>query len=271
MAATNGLFVDSGLDINILDAPGGSDSIVAVANGEIDFCLTSIVRHYFLARKRVTHLAARFVAIVTQENPLSVIVGADSPYWSLADLGGLRIGGDPENNPHVGELRAVLKRRGLMMPSFVPMEESVATAFSQGEIDGWVGFADGLPRARRRSGRSLRNIAIERGVYASGLIAADGVPQERVIRMSEALVEALRRQREDPTQGVATFCERYPETHPDDALESWRIVEPFIFTKAETGSMKRERWQRTLEYASEVHGVPVPDPASVYRPDCVSS
>lgn len=238
-----------------------------MASGQADFCLTSIVRHYFTALRQEDVLPARFVAVISQHNPLGVLVPDDSPIIGLADLSQARLGGHP-HNPHAMEVARAVCDLGLSAPVFVPVESSAAFMLAEGGIEAMVGFLDGLPRARRQAGIELRGIPLDTNTYASGLVAGDRVPADAVTRMTDAIVTALEQQRKDPEASLAAYCERYPATHPDDALEGWRLVEPYIFLPGvPTGSMDRGRWERTLAYAAGVHGVPVPSGESVYRPE----
>ncbi|MGI9034234.1 MAG: hypothetical protein ACR2HY_11300 [Acidimicrobiales bacterium] len=112
-------------------------------------------------------------------------------------------------------------------------ELDTQVALAQGYIDATVGFVDGLPRTSRLAGVPLQAIPVGLDLYASGLVAGDGLSAETVSRMRAALVTALERQRQHPETGLTELCQRYPDTVATEALEGWRLLEPNIFTGVE--------------------------------------
>ena len=265
-AATNGLFADLGLDVELLDPPGGGpENIERVGAGGADFCLTSVA-HYLTARARLGDVAARFVAIVVQRSPMAALVAEDSTLMAPADLAGCRLGG-PSDGGLLADYQASLDHLGIGRSALVPMDYLEAWhALARGEVDAVADYVDVLPRLRRVSGAAVRAIPLGVNVYSSGLVAADRLSDEEVADMCAALVVALERQRVNPEEGVDALQRRYPETDRDAALEGWSLVEPNIFTDVPTGSMSADRWAATVRFVSGAHGLaPVP-PESVYRP-----
>jgi NitT/TauT family transport system substrate-binding protein len=255
-----------GLDVEILDPAPGPENVRRVANGGADFCLTSVT-HYLRARAQSGALVARFVAVVVQRSPMAGIVVADSPLTSPADLAGKRVGGPPDS-ALVAEYRAGLSSLGLAPPTVVPVDYGLApAALGRREIDAVPDFADLVPRTRRQAGVPVRAVPLGVEVYASGLVAADRVPDNLVASMRVALTESLLRQRANPTAGLDELRARYPEVDPADAVEGWRLVEPNIFTGVEPGSMEAERWRHTIAWTAAAHGVVAPPPETVYRPE----
>lgn len=244
----------------------GPDNIIGVAEGASDFCLTS-VHHYLTARQTVGgDLAARFVAVVVRRSPIAAIVRADSPVSAPADLAGRRIGGLP-NKPHTAEFLATLRHLGHPLPEHVPLAgQDPAAALAAGDIDALVEFVDALPRLRRLVGADLRAVPVGLPVYASGLVAADRLPDELVGRMRVALVSALHAQREHPSRGLDDLVRRFPEIRPAEALEGWRLIEPYIFEGGRPGVMDVPTWQQTLELLCAARGLSPPDVTAVHRP-----
>lgn len=238
-----------------------------VAQGSADYCLTSVL-HYLSARAESGALAARFVAVVTQRSPMAAIVADDSQLRSPGDLAGARVGGPPGGRL-MAEYRAALRAAGVGEPTVVRMDYAEGpAALGRGVIDAVADFADILPRVRRQAGIGVRAIAVGREVYASGLVAGDHLADEAVSRMRAAVAAALHEQRRDPERGVAAMCSRYPGLEPDDVREGWSLVEPNIFTGVEPGSMRPGRWLETLRAYTEAHGLPSPQPDTVFRPHC---
>lgn len=253
------------MDVEIVDPGGGSKNIAAVARGEADFTLTSVVRHYFNARIEFGEFPARFVAMVVQRNPLAVFVPEDSPCEKLSDLAGRSLATEV-GSPHADEVPALFAELGLAAPRLVPCESAPA-AVGRRDVDGMIGFLDGLPRNRRRAGVPLRGFPLDNQIYASGLLASDRLSEEAVWSMRTAMVAALERQRAQPEAGLEEYCRRYPETVPEEALEGWELVKPYVFTGVEPGFMADGQLEDTIGYAAGVRQVPAPPAATVYRPE----
>lgn len=265
-AGADGLFAEHRIDVDIADPPGGPDNVRQVAAGERDFCLTS-VHHFLTARQRWGDPDARFVAVVVQRSPLAALVPVASDIATPADLAGIRLGGSGDPN-HTIEFLATLDRLGIGRPSSVtPADANAWAPLAAGDLDAVVGFVDALPRARRLSGLALRPVPVGLDVYASGLVAADRLDHDTVVRMRSALVVALSRQREDPCRGVEELCRRYPDIIAEEAVEGWRLLEPNVFAGPEPGSMAVGRWEKTLTFLSTARGLAQPVAERVYRPE----
>lgn len=266
-AAADGLFADQQLAVDVLE-PGrgrGPDNIIRVAEGGSDFCLTS-VHHYLSAREQAGgDLAARFAAIVVRHSPLAAIVRLDSPITAASDLAGRRVTGSPDK-PHTAEFLATLRELGLGVPESVALDpEEARGALADGDVDALVEFVDALPRLQRLAGTALRAVPVGLPIYASGLVAADRLPDELVARMRAALVAALQAQRDDPERGLDALVQRFPEIRPDEARAGWRLMEPYVFSGGEPGAMDEATWHTTLTLLCAARGLEVPEPAKVYR------
>ncbi len=237
-----------------------------MAAGGSDFCLTSVV-HYLTARAQSGPLAARFVAVVVQRSPMAGIVAADSTLLEPADLSGRRLGG-PADSRLVAEYQAGLRHLGLAPSVLVPTDYGTApAALGRGEVDVVADFVDLVPRTRRQAGVDVRAVPLPLDVYASGLVAADRLPDDLVHRMSSAVAAALQHQRHDPLAGLAELGRRYPGSDPDEALEGWGLAEPNIFTGVRPGTMEGARWEATLAFLADAHHFPPLEPETVYRPE----
>ncbi len=237
-----------------------------MAAGGSDFCLTSVV-HYLTARSQSGPLAARFAAVVVQRSPMAGIVAAGSALNEPADLSGRRLGGPPDSRL-VAEYQAGLRHLGLAPSVLVPTDYGEApAALGRGEIDVVADFVDLVPRTRRQAGIDVRAVPLPVEVYASGLVAADGLPDEVVERMVAAVAAALEHQRRDPRAGLPELRRRYPQADPDEALEGWALAEPNIFTGVAPGSMDPRRWEATTAFLTEAHGFRAVEPESLYRPE----
>jgi NitT/TauT family transport system substrate-binding protein len=246
-----------------------------VAAGGSDFCLTSVT-HYLTARAQSGSLPARFVSVVVRRSPMAAFVPADSPLATPADLAGRRLGA-PEGGKLLKEFTAGMAALGLAPPEVVALDSALApAAMARGEVDMVCDFVDLLPRIRRQAGIPVRAVPLrseDRGsdVYSSGLVAADRLPDELVMRMQAAVAAALEAQRADPEAGLDELARRYPDADPLEALEGWALAEPNIFTGPPPGSADAETWARTIAHIAGAHGLPAPEPATVYRPELLDS
>ena len=198
-------------------------------------------------------------------------VPEDSPLTTPADLGGRRLGGSPDNGL-VKEYLAGLAALGVDPPVVVPVDPGPApAALATGEVETVCEFVDTLPRVRHQAGIPVRAILLGTEVYSSGLVAADRLPDEVVTRMQAALAAALERQRMEPAAGLAELTRRYPQADPADALEGWALAEPNIFTGPPPGSSDPAGWAATEAHLAAAHGLPAPDPESVYRRELIGA
>lgn len=267
-AATNGLFAEHGLEVELRDPDGGPENIRRVAEGDVDFCLTSVA-HYLRATERFGRLPARFAGIVVQRSPMAALVRADSALRTPADLAGVRLGGPPDKGL-VLEYQASLDELGLARSTLVPLDYREAwDALARGEIDAVADYVDIVPRLRRLAGVDVRAVPFGIEAYSSGLVAADRVPLDRVVEMRDAMVAALERQRANPEEGVDQLVQRYPDVVPAAAIEGWNLGVPNIFTDVPTGSMDADRWAFTLRFLAGAYGLAPPEPETVYRPELV--
>ncbi len=237
-----------------------------MAAGGSDFCLTSVT-HYLTARAQAGDLAARFVSVVVRRSPMSGFVLATSPWATPADLAGRRLGA-PLESRMVSEFRAGMDMLGLAQPELVPLDNSLApAAMARGEVDMVCDFVDLLPRIRRQAGVAVRPVPLGHDVYSSGLVAADRLPDELVARVQQAMAAALEATRLDPEAGLDELARRYPDADPIEALEGWALAEPYIFTGPTPGSSDPETWARTIAHIAGAHGLPAPEPETVFRPE----
>jgi len=202
---------------------------------------------------------------------MSAMVAAGSSMTTPADLAGRRLGG-PADSGLVAEFVAGMTLLGLTPPVLVPLDYALApAAMGRGEVDMVCDFIDLLPRVRLQSGVAVRTVPLGLDIYSSGLVAADRLPQDTVARMQAALTAALESQRADPRAGLAELARRYPDADPVDALEGWSLAEPNIFTGPPAGSSDPGTWARTISHLAAAHGLPAPEPETVYRPALIAT
>lgn len=264
-ALASGLFAKRGLDVEILDPPPGPDMNIShrVAAGGADFSLTGVTYHLFAHRDTAGSMPVRFVSVLQQRAGLAAMVSEASGLRVPADLAGQRLA-RTQASWLAAELVQALADLGVGPPQIVEAPEGPVVALTSGAVDMTATFVDTLGFARK-VGIPMRQIHLGRNIYGSGLVAADRLPTDLVLRVVSAVAEAFDAQRDDPIAGVQQFCDRFPYVEPDRAAQSWAELEPFAFTDPPTGSMTKEKWQDTINWLVKVHGLTIGSVAEVAR------
>lgn len=255
--------VDEGLDAELLESPPGAERVLALADGAGDFLLTATLYHLeALARAGPAGLPVRAVAVVHRRSPVNAVVGAGSGLRTAADLVGRRLAAPVDRQ--MGWLARELVASLPGPVDIVDRRPSAAyAALAAGEADLVASFDDLLPFDRRRAGIAVRSVPAGPAVYTSSLLVAAGVDRARVARMVAALAASFERQGDRPGRGVASLCARYPEVRPEDAVESWERLRPWLGPGPVLAPGDAAGWSRTLDWAAAVHGVAGPSVADV--------
>ncbi len=274
-AADNGVFAGHGIDVEFVDcvSPRGgsleawSAMLTAVADGEVDFALTSVA--YLLAGQTAAggNLAARFAAIFHQRNPIAALVPSDSRLRSQADLAGPKVAAS--GSWYVDEFEGALEHLGLAPLTLVQPPRDGRAALCDGEIDLIPGWVD-MPPSYSTEGLEIRAIPLDVDAYATGLAAADRLPLELVSRMRDALAAGYELQREHPELGIEALRRRVPDISEEHLSTAWSVFEPSAFGHAHPLSMDAGRWQTTIDYTAATHGLPSLPPEQVYRQELLA-
>ncbi|MGI8624135.1 MAG: ABC transporter substrate-binding protein [Solirubrobacteraceae bacterium] len=281
-AAEGGLFAEQGLDVELVPAASAPDyslsgfttRVKAVAAGNADFALTSVV--YLLAAQTETagRLPVRFVATCHQRNPIVGVVREDSGLRAPQDLPGARAA--RWSMPwYAQEYAGALSHMGLGAPEIVDTPGDLDRALGAGEIDVIPTWMDDTTHTWMQdmmlyhlgSGFGVRAIPLDIPVYSTGLVAADRLPLEVVCGMRDAFAAGHELQREQPELGLDAFRRHFPRVSEEHARANWRLYEPYAFDGVPSTSMNAERWQDTIAYAAEAHGLSTIPPERMYRPE----
>jgi ABC-type nitrate/sulfonate/bicarbonate transport system substrate-binding protein len=273
-AVTRGVFADHDLVVDILDPPPppGTANTHRVAGGGADFGLTGVTYFLLALKEAGDRLPARFVSVIHQRSPLGAIVAEDSDIETAADLSGRRMGRGRYTGWLADECGQALADRGLESPVFVDLLQGDAPyALGRGDVDACATMVDTIAGIAAKSGLEVRAVALGPDVYASGLIAGDGVPTDVVERMRQALFAAFALQEADPASAVAEFCERFPDVLPSVATAGWAHLQSYAAAGAGgVGAMDAVRWAATVDWVSRAHGLPPVAPERVHRPELAS-
>ena len=275
-AAESGLFAEQGLEVEFVSpAPfvdyslsGLAARINAVADGDADFALTSVIYLLAMQSEAGGRLPVRFAATSHQRNPIVGVVRADSGLLSPEDLAGARAA--RWTIPwYAQEYAGALDHLGLGAPVIVDTPGDLDQALGSGEVDVIPTWMD-MTLYHRDVGFDVRVIALDIPVYTTGLVAADRLPTEVVRRMRDALVAGHDLQREQPELGLASFRRRFPNVSEEHARANWALYEPYAFDGVAPGTMNADRWQDTIAYASRTHGLSPFPGERLYRPELLT-
>jgi ABC-type nitrate/sulfonate/bicarbonate transport system substrate-binding protein len=276
----------SSLELEIVEPEPGPANVRAVAQGQYDFCLTSVA-HFLRAKQADEDLPVRFVFIVARRTHMAafVVEGRPAahcrPIESLAELGGATLLG-ARDSAFVREYLSLLARLGIEPGILVEMPyERVMEALATGEGDVAADYLDLLPSFQAAADplaarvRALSFADYVASLYGSGLVTSESAISRNpqlVQNMVELLREALLRTRRSPELGLEAMLARLPEVDPHVALAGWEVGSELVFADGEErlGQMDRQTWARTIEFHAEAHGTPRFDPGSVFDASFVS-
>jgi hypothetical protein len=136
-AADSGLFAEQALEVEFVDMVTPSDGslgawsamVGAVAEGDVDFALTSVAN--LLAGQTAADggLAARFAAVFHQRNPIAALVAGDSTLHEVEDLESPKLAASA--SWLVQEFEGALTHLGLAPPTVVgPPRDGYATGLA---------------------------------------------------------------------------------------------------------------------------------------------
>lgn len=275
-AAEGGLFAEQGLEVEFVPATPARDyslagfttRVTAIAAGDADFGLTSAV--YVLAAQSEAggRLPVRFVAAWHQRNPITGVVREDSDLHSALDLAGARAA--RWSIPwFTQEYAGALDYMGLEAPVIIDTTASLDEALGKGDIDVIPTWMD-MTLYHLDAGFAVRAIPLDLPVYSTGLVAADGVPDDVARAMRDAFSAGHKLQREQPELGMSGFKRCFPNVSEAHARANWELYEAYAFDGDSPGAMDVDRWNHTIAYAAQTHGLPAIPPEEMYRPDLLT-
>jgi ABC-type nitrate/sulfonate/bicarbonate transport system substrate-binding protein len=245
--------------------PGFAARPRAVAAGTADFALTSVA--YLLAAQAAAGgcLPVRFAAISHQRNPICGVVRDDSSLRRPDDLAGRRAAS--WSMPFFArDYAGAMAQQGIDAPVVVDVREDLDGALGRGDIDVIPTWVD-MVFHHRNAGFAIRAIPLDIDVYTTGMVAADRLAPELVARVRDAFVAGYEIQLAKPELGITGFQRHFPDVSTQHIRASWAVFEPYAFDRASPGTMEAERWEATIAYTAETHGLPPVPGERLYRPE----
>ncbi len=248
-----GIFEDAGLEVEPFLAQGGAAIVPAVVNGEAQFGFSNITSLLQATGRGVP------LALVApgpgatgnaEDDFAAVIVPADSPVQSAADLAGLRVAINSINNISDTVVRESVRQAGGDPAGIefveIPFPDMVA-AVSTGQVDAafaveptaTAGEAQGLRRVSAPYTETDDDLTVA-GYFTSDQYAAENA--DVVERFAEAMVEAQEYAQANPDQ-VREVLGSYTQIAPEVAEQ---LTLPTFQTE-----INRESVERLLELGVE--------------------
>jgi len=275
-AAESGLFAEQGLEVEFVAAApfrdfslsGLAARVKAVADGDADFALTSVIYLLAMQTEAAGRLPVRFVATSHQRNPIVGVVREDSGLCSPHDLAGARTA--RWSIPwYAQEYAGTMDYMGLEAPVVVDTPGDLDQALGSAEIDVIPTWMD-MTLYHLDAGFGVRAIPLDIPVYTTGLVAADRVSTEVACRMRDAFTAGHELQARQPELGMAGFRRRFPAISEEHAQANWALYEPYAFDGVAPGTMDAGRWEETIAYSSKTHDLSLFPAERLYRPELLT-
>jgi len=285
-AAEGGLFAERGLEVEFVPATrppnysvgGFTARVKAVAAGQADFALTSVVYLLAAQTQAAGTLGVRFVAAAHQRNPIAGVVRDDSELRTPADLAGARTA--RWSMPWFAqEYAGALDFLGIGAPVMIDVPGDLDPALGSGAVDVLPVWVDdttapklqGMVLHHRGTAFAVRAIALDIPVYTTGLVAADRLPDDTIRAMRDAYVAGYRLHAERPELGMAGFRRCFSDVSEEHARANWALFEPRVGSDgARPGSMTAERWRVTIAHTAKTHGLATFPGELIYRPELLA-
>ena len=266
VAETKGYFREAGLAVEIIAPADPNDPPKLVAAGKADIALTYQPQLHMQVAAGLP-LVRVGTLVATPLN--SLVVLADSPIKSIADLKGRKIGysvGGFED----ALLGAMLGRHGLTIEdvTLINVNFSLSPALLSGQVDAVIGafrnFELNQLAIEGKAGRAF--FVEEEGVplYDELVIVArrDGFDAELVRRFLDAIERATHALINRPDDAWATVIAHYPDLDNELNRRAWRDTIPrFSLSPA---ALDRARYERFARFLAERRLIDKAGPAEDY-------
>lgn len=252
VAAEKGYYEEAGLDVTLRHHGANEGLFTAVAGGQEDVVVAGGDE---MLQARSQDVPLLDVATLYQEYPVALIVPADSPIESAADLEGRSVGvPGPFGETWFG-LVALLRGAGLTEDD-VTVEHIGFTqqaALTAGHVDAVMGYVNNDAVRFAAAGQDVRSIPVTEGevpLVGIGLGVLDSTAQERpedVAAMVEATLRGVADVVEDPQEAVELSVGYVPDLGREDrqaeALATLEATVPLYGEGDAIGAQSPQTWE----------------------------
>lgn len=224
-AELRGYFADEGLAVEIAERPPDGDVLLELADGRCQFAISDSTLLMQWAAGRDVAL----VAVIMQRYPRVLLVRADSPYRTLADLladpQARLVGPAGPIGPELRVALAALGRTDAVFPR--PRRPGDLERFAAGELDVLPAYLTNEPFRLRRLGVETRPLQVFEGreslFFGDALVCRGDLWRQRpdlVNRMRRAVLRGWAWALDHPRETINAIIERWPSAHqPLDAAQ----------------------------------------------------
>jgi NitT/TauT family transport system substrate-binding protein len=255
VAAEKGYYEDAGLDVTLRHHGASEGLFTAISGGQEDVVVAGGDE---MLQARSQNVPLVDVATLYQEYPVALIVPADSPIESAADLKGHSVGiPGPFGETYFG-LVALLHGAGLTEDD-VAVEHIGFTqqaALTAGHVDAVMGFVNNDAVRFEAAGQDVRTIPVTEGevpLVGIGLGVLDATAQERpedVAAVVEATLKGVRDVVADPQEAVDLSAGYVPDLNREDrqaeALATLEATVPLYGEGDAIGAQSSQTWEAML-------------------------
>lgn len=252
VAAEKGYYEDAGLDVTLRHHGGSEGLFTAVAGGQEDLVVAGGDE---MLQARSQDVPLLNVATLYQEYPVALIVPADSPIETAADLKGHKVGiPGPFGETYFG-LVALLRGAGLSEED-VTVEHIGFTqqaALTAGHVDAVMGYVNNDAVRFEQAGQEVRTIPVTEGevpLVGIGLGVLDATAEERpedVAAVVEATLRGVRDVVADPQEAVELSAEYVPDLgrqdRQEEALATLAATVPLYGEGDAIGAQDAQTWE----------------------------
>ncbi|MCB1171655.1 MAG: ABC transporter substrate-binding protein, partial [Leptospiraceae bacterium] len=255
-ALEKGYYRDAGLDVEILEAKEGQETIHEVVEGRAEFGVGTT--DLLLLRQKGEPVVV--LAVILQHSPLALLLRKDSGIQTLHGLAGRRV----MIEPHSAELFAYLNREGVPLHTLeLPSHTFDIRALREGSADAMSVYITDEPFALRKVNIpyllfSPRAAGID--FYGDNLFTTEEQIEnhpERVRKFREASLRGWRYAMDHKEEMIRLIYDRYSTRHSLDHLkfeaEQMELLMPEI---VEIGHMFPGRWEHIASVYSELNMMP---------------
>ena len=254
-ALVKGYFAESGLDVDLLPANPQDRTTRSVATGKAEFGMTASDE---MITAQARHLPLVAVGATMQHDPQAIMVRADSPVKSFADLENRSV------SVVTGAIwvKCIMQKFGLKNVKELPMSYAIANFVADPNYIQQC-FVTSEPFFVRKKGIEVRTIPLRetgfdnyRVFFGNRDFIAKNPDVTR--KFVAACVRGWTTYLVDPTAANAEIAKRNPEMNPEREMFSWQAlkdghyVEGFPDQGEGIGQFKLERWKQLRDIMRQV-------------------
>lgn len=261
MAIGMGYFEAEDLDVEVLFFQGSAVMLPQITQKHLTFGWMSPEVLITANQPGRTALPTKMFYNGIYLSPYELVVKADSPVQSLADLKGQKIGVGAMSWANLAITKTMMKEQGFELQKdydFLPVGVG-ATAFRALEDNSIaaLNLFDTFHTQMENSGTALRRVAVEdkyRLLFSNGWIAHQETLRDKpelVEKFGRAAAKGVVACNANPEACVKNFWQLYPDTKPSQGTEEQKLADAVRIVKVRLATMIPEGGPEHMGYYTE--------------------